>query len=85
MPGRRVLLAAASLTVAVAGAVMPTPVAVAQDCAPGFVSNPYSAQCLAPVITPVINGVPCVPSKLGLCQSFLQNQQPPRAPRAAAG
>ena len=62
-----------------AGLVGPIPAAQAQNCAPGFTPNPYSAQCLAPVITPVINGVPCVPSKLGLCRAFLQNQQPRRA------
>lgn len=60
------------------------PAAAAQDCPPGFVPNPYNAQCLAPVITPTINGVPCVPSNLGLCQSFVQNQQPPRKPGSRA-
>lgn len=77
-------MSAACLLVAAAGVVTPGAVAAAQNCAPGFVPNPYSAQCLAPVITPTISGVPCVPSKLGLCQSFLQNLQPPRVPRTAA-
>jgi hypothetical protein len=66
------------------GAVALAPGSTAQTCGPGFVPNPYNSQCLAPVTTPVINGVPCVASKLGLCSSFVQNQQPPRIPRAAA-
>lgn len=81
---RRTLVHAACLGSFAAGVVALAPVAAAQNCAPGFVPNPYSAQCLAPVITPVINGVPCVASKLGLCQSFVQNQQPPRPPRPSA-
>ncbi len=55
--------------------------AAASECAPGFVPNPYTAQCLAPVNTATINGIPCIPSNIGLCSSFLQNQQPPRGPR----
>lgn len=57
----------------------------AQSCAPGFEPNPYSAQCLAPVNTATINGVPCVPSNLGLCNSFVQNQQPRRVPVTSLG
>lgn len=56
-----------------------------QSCAPGFVPNPYAAQCLAPVNTATINGVPCVPSNLGLCNSFVQNQQPRRMPVTSLG
>lgn len=59
---------------------MSAPASAAQTCAPGFVANPYTAQCLAPVNTATINGVPCVASNLGLCSSFVQNQQPPRKP-----
>jgi len=62
-------------------AVTASPVAAAQNCAPGFVANPYTAQCLAPVSTPFINGIACVPSRIGLCSSFVQNQQPRRGPR----
>lgn len=58
--------------------------AAAQDCAPGFVPNPYTAECLAPVNTPTINGIPCVASNIGLCSSFVQNQQPRRGPRPVA-
>ena len=61
------------------------PVAAAQTCAPGFVVNQYNGQCLAPVVTPVINGIPCVASNIGICSSFLQNQQPPRRPQSSAG
>ena len=43
---------------------------------PGFIPNPYTAQCLAPVSTPIINGQPCIASNIGLCSSFVQNQQP---------
>lgn len=67
----------------VAGAVGFAPASSAHNCAPGFVPNPYGSQCLAPVITPTINGVPCVPSNLGLCSSFVQNQQPRRMPAAS--
>ena len=79
-PLRQILTAAcgASLT---AGAVLVAPAAAAQGCAPGFEPNPYTAQCLAPVNTATINGIPCIPSNIGLCSSFVQNQQPPRGPR----
>ena len=69
----------------VAGGVALSPAAPAQTCAPGFIPNPYSAQCLAPVSTATINGVPCVPSNIGLCSSFVQNQQPRRVPVATVG
>lgn len=62
------------------GAMATAPAALA-SCANGFVQNPYTAQCLAPVSTPIINGVPCVASKIALCSSFVQNQQPRPAPR----
>ena len=52
----------------------------AQECAPGFVPNPYNAQCLAPVSTPTIQGVPCVASKLAVCLSLVQNLPVPRTP-----
>ena len=66
------------------GGVALAPISTAQTCGPGFVPNPYNSQCLAPVSTPVINGVPCVASKLGLCSSFVQNQQPSRVPSSSA-
>lgn len=81
---RRTLVHTTCLGAFAAGLVALAPAVTAQNCAPGFVPNPYGPQCLAPVTTPVINGVPCVPSNLGLCQSFVQNQQPPRPPRASA-
>lgn len=62
-----------------------SPAGPVQTCAPGFVPNPYAAQCLAPVSTATINGVPCVPSNLGLCNSFVQNQQPRRVPVSSVG
>ncbi len=71
-------------TLAVSGAVL-APVAGAQGCAPGFIANPYNGQCLAPVSTPVINGIPCVPSNIGLCSSFAQNQLPPQRPQSSLG
>ena len=74
----------AAFLVGFASAFVPAGVASAQNCAPGFVANPYAAQCLAPVSTATINGVPCVPSNIGLCSSFVQNQQPRRAPRPVA-
>ncbi len=79
--GFRMLAVAAWGGALLAGALTQAPAAVAQTCAPGFVPNPYTAQCLAPVSTPIINGIPCIPSNIGLCSSFVQNQQPPRGPR----
>lgn len=64
-----------------AGLLLVAPTAAADTCAPGFVPNPFTAQCLAPVSTPIINGQPCIASNIGLCSSFVQNQQPPRGPR----
>jgi len=61
------------------------PAAGAQTCAPGFIINQYNGQCLAPVSTPVINGIPCVATNIGICSSFLQNQQPPRRPQSSVG
>ena len=76
---------AVCVAVFTAATVVSTPPTQAQTCAPGFVANPYTcllytAQCLAPVSTATINGVPCVASNLGLCSSFVQNQQPIRRP-----
>ena len=68
-----------------AAAVAYAPAAGAQNCAPGFIPNPYTAECLSPVNTATINGVPCVASNIGLCSSFVQNQQPRRVPRSAVG
>ncbi len=76
------LMAAGALVVA---GVALSPAVPAPACAPGFVLNPYAAQCLAPVNTATINGVPCVPSNLGLCNSFVQNQQPRRVPVSSIG
>jgi hypothetical protein len=69
-------------TLALAGIAL-APSVGAQTCASGFIANPYNAQCLAPVSTPVINGIPCVASNIGICSSFLQNQQPPRRPQSS--
>ena len=68
---------------AIAGAAWLAPTAGAQTCGPGFVRNPYTPECLAPVSTATINGIPCVASNIGLCSSFVQNQQPRRVPRTA--
>ena len=79
--GFRQLVIAGCGTALAFGAFALSPAAAADTCAPGFVANPYTAQCLSPVSTPVINGQPCIASNIGLCSSFLQNQQPPRGPR----
>ena len=71
---------AALVVPVLSGALWLAPAAGAQTCAPGFVRNPYTPECLAPVNTATINGVPCVASKIGLCSSFVQNQQPQRVP-----
>jgi hypothetical protein len=68
-----------------AGVVVAAPVAAAQSCPPGHINNQYSGQCYLEGSAPTINGVPCVASNLGLCQSFRQNQQPPRKPYTAIG
>ena len=85
---RRAVLHAACLGALVAGAFAggsaAAPVAGAWDCAPGFVRNPYNAQCLAPVTTPSISGVPCVASKIGLCRA-LSSAPPPRTPGSSVG
>lgn len=84
-PVRQVVAAVCGAALAagsvLAGSILLAPAAAAGECAPGFVPNPYTAQCLAPVNTATINGIPCIPSNIGLCSSFLQNQQPPRGPR----
>ncbi len=82
---RRLLNYAACSALLAGVAVVTAPAAVAQNCAPGFIPNPYTPECLAPVNTATINGIPCVPSNIGLCSSFVQNQQPPRVPRSAVG
>lgn len=64
-------------------AVAWAPAAGAQNCAAGFIPNPYTAECLSPVNTATISGVPCVASNIGLCSSFVQNQQPRRVPRTS--
>lgn len=78
-------LAAAAAAVAMSVGIVFAPTSSARECPPGFIENPYNSQCLAPVSTPTINGVPCVPSNLGLCSSFVQNQQPPRVPKSSVG
>jgi hypothetical protein len=78
----RAVCCAAVLT----GGVALAPSAAARGCPTGFATNPYNGQCLAPAVsTPVINGIPCVASNIGICSSFLQNQQPPRRPQSSIG
>ena len=62
-----------------------TPVAAAEGCPPGHINNQYTGQCYLQGSAPTINGVPCVASNRGLCQSFTQNQQPPRKPYTSIG
>lgn len=62
------------------GVIAGIPAAVADSCPPGHVNNPYTDQCFLEGSAPVINGVTCTAGHLGLCQSFIQNQQPPRRP-----
>lgn len=76
---------AAALFMAVGAGVTVAPVASADGCAPGHLSNPYNSQCFVVGSAPTINGVPCVASHLGLCSSFTQNQQPPRKPVTSIG
>jgi hypothetical protein len=71
--------------VVAAGVIVGTPAAAAQGCPPGHINNQYTGQCYLQGSAPTINGVPCVASKTGLCQSFRQNQQPPRKPYTSIG
>ncbi|WP_142391450.1 hypothetical protein [Mycobacterium sp. ENV421] len=82
--GRRLgcLVAGAGVVV---GVVAGVPAGVAQGCPAGHVNNEYTGQCYLEGNAPTINGVPCVASNLGLCQSFRQNQQPPKKPYTAIG
>ncbi|GAA2787700.1 hypothetical protein [Mycolicibacterium pallens] len=82
--GRRIVYAvgAAGLIVGIA---VGAPAAAAQGCPAGHINNQYTGQCYLEGSAPTINGVPCVASNLGLCQSFRQNQQPPRKPYTAIG
>ncbi|QEN13323.1 hypothetical protein ACRDU6_12180 [Mycolicibacterium sp. ELW1] len=82
--GRRLgyLVAGAGMA---AGVVAGVPTAMAQGCPAGHITNQYSGQCYLEGSAPTINGVPCVASNLGLCQSFRQNQQPPKKPYTAFG
>lgn len=82
--GRRLGYLVAGAGVA-AGVMAAGPTAVAQGCPAGHVTNQYSGQCYLEGSAPTINGVPCVASNLGLCQSFRQNQQPPKKPYTAIG
>ena len=62
------------------GVFLTSPTAGADSCPPGHINNPYSGQCFLQGSAPVINGVTCTAGHLGLCQSFIQNQQPPKRP-----
>lgn len=79
--GRKTAIAGLCPAVLVVAGIALAGDVAAQGCAPGFVPNPYNAQCLAPVITPTIQGVPCVPSNLAVCLSLVQNLPVPRPPR----
>ena len=68
-----------------AGMIVVAPVAAAEGCPPGHINNQYTGQCYLQGSAPTINGVPCVASNRGLCQSFTQNQQPPRKPYTSIG
>ena len=69
----------------VAGVIVAAPTAAAESCPPGHNTNEYTGQCYVQGSAPTINGIPCVASKTGLCQSFRQNQQPPRKPYTSIG
>jgi hypothetical protein len=78
-------LAPAVCSAAFAAGVVAAPVAAADNCPPGHLRNAYTGQCHVQGSAPVINGVTCVASHLGLCSSFTQNQQPPRKPHTSIG
>jgi hypothetical protein len=82
--GRRIVYVVAGAGL-LAGVVGAAPAALAQGCPGGHINNRYTGQCYLEGSAPTINGVPCVASNLGLCQSFRQNQQPPRKPYTAIG
>ena len=77
---RRLTVGLACWAALASGVVLTSPVASAGPCPPGHINNPYSGQCYLQGSAPVINGVTCTAGHLGLCQSFIQNQQPPKRP-----
>ena len=85
LTGLRRLAPAVCCVALAAGAFVAAPVASADNCPPGHLSNDYTGQCYVQGSAPTINGVPCVASNLGLCSSFTQNQQPPRKPYTSIG
>ncbi len=83
---RSVVYACCGCAIAAASSVVMSPAhAMADSCPPGHVQNAYSGLCELAGGTQTINGVPCVASNLGLCNSFRQNQQPPRRPYTSIG
>ena len=77
---RRLAAGLACCAAVASSVVLTSPVAVADGCPPGHIDNPYTGQCFVQGSAPVINGVTCTAGHLGLCSSFIQNQQPPRRP-----
>lgn len=77
---RRFTAALACCAALAGGVVLTSPEAAAGSCPPGHINNPYTGQCFLQGSAPVINGVTCTAGHLGLCQSFIQNQQPPKRP-----
>lgn len=77
---RRLVAVLVCSAAAASGVVAASPVAGADSCPPGHINNPYSGQCFLQGSAPVINGVTCTAGHLGLCRSFIQNQQPPKRP-----
>lgn len=82
---RRLCVAGFCCLLLAGGSLAVSPVAAANGCAPGFLTNPYNGQCFTPQQAPTINGVTCTPGNLGVCLSFQQNQQPPRKPFSSVG
>lgn len=83
--GRRLAVGVMGGMVTAIGICLWAPAAAADSCPPGHINNQYTGQCYLQGSAPTINGVPCVASNLGLCQSFVQNQQPPKKPYTSIG
>jgi hypothetical protein len=84
-PGRQLAVGVMWWLFTATAVVVWAPAAAADSCPPGHINNQYTGQCYLQGSAPTINGVPCVASNLGLCQSFVQNQQPPKKPYTSIG
>jgi len=67
--------AAALFASAPSNALPPAPASPGQNCAAGFMADPNSGNCWQMISggAPTVGGGPCMPGRVGLCLSYLQN------------